>query len=109
MGLFKKSSWGAAVMQAPQPNPYNFIVVSEKVNGDYLLAEVKYPDATNFEGNKILLIKGKKTLRGITSLDPHFLKHSGVLIMARFRPDVLGRALAAQTLEMWGGSYGSNR
>lgn len=99
MGLFKKSSWGAAVMQAPQPNPYNFKVVSEKVAGDYLLAEVNYPDATNFEGNKILLVQGRETLKNLSSLDPHFLKHSGVLILARFRPDIHGRAMAEMLFE----------
>lgn len=69
-----------------QPDPYNFKVVKEVSGNDCVLAFVNYPDATNFEGNKIILIKGVTSLKGMKALDPHFLKSSSIEVIARLRP-----------------------
>lgn len=95
MGLFNKSSWGAAALGVAQPNPYNFRLVREvRINKDYLLVEVVYPDATNFEGRKLILLTGTDSVSKLDSLDPHFLKNSSVTVVARFRPDAEGEKLA---------------
>jgi hypothetical protein len=51
-----------------------------------VLAFVNYPDATNFEGNKIILIRGTTSLKGMKALDPHFLKSSTIEVIACLRP-----------------------
>lgn len=97
MGLFRKSSWGS-VGVAPQPDPYKYTVEWEEVSGDYVLAMVIYDGVTNYEGRKLILAKAE-TLRGLSSLDPHFLKFSTVEIIARFRPDENGLKFARKLME----------
>lgn len=97
MGLFRKSSWGS-VGVAPQPDPYRYNVEWEKTAGEYVLGMVVYEGVANFEGRKIILAKAK-TLKGLSSLDPHFLKFSTVEIVARFRPDETGHELANKLME----------
>ena len=46
----------------PNPDPFNFRVLMEQVVGNYLVVWVLYPDATNFEGLKILLLESVKTV-----------------------------------------------
>lgn len=71
------------------PNPKNFkFIAVEEYNG-YLLAKINYPDAKNFEGNKILLYKGVTLITLVNSkeLDPHFSDKKGSLSpIARFAP-----------------------
>lgn len=89
-------------MAAPQPDPYNFKIIDERSIGPYVFAEIDYPDATNFEGRKLLVCRreGFDTLRGLSSLDPHFLEDSGVVIVARFRPDQEGRLMMRAFMDM---------
>ena len=85
-----------------QPNPYNFRVVKQVKHNGNLLAWINYPDATNFEGNKILVIKGLSTLDGVGALDPHFLETGTFTIVARFRPTEEGWKMGQQLLAVMG-------
>jgi len=78
----------------PNPDPYNFRVIMEKAVGTYLVAWILYPDATNYEGLKIVLLKDTKTLKNEKSIDPHFFE--GGNLVARFVPDQDGWDLAIQ-------------
>ena len=83
------------------PNPFNFQVTKRQDKGDFSLLEVKYPNCTNFKGNKILLLKrnGIK-LENLKCLDPHFLEeHGNVEIFGRFRPTEDVWKLGLQMLE----------
>lgn len=97
MGLFRRSSWGS-VGVAPQPDPYKHEVLWEEYSGDYVLAMVVYDGVTNYEGSKLIMAKSK-TLKGLKSLDPHFLKFGDVEIVGRFRPDDNGLHLARKLME----------
>lgn len=68
---------------APAPDPKNFIVHMEYGWGLYKAYKVNYPNCTNFEGDKILVTKGKID-KNAKDLDPHFGEDNN--IMARFRP-----------------------
>ncbi len=82
------------------PNPYNFEVAEAMQIGSYVCAKVNYPDATTYEGNKVLLLGGitAEELAEINVLDPHFF-HDG-LVVARFRPDEEGWADAQALAEL---------
>jgi len=63
------------------------------VNG-FLIAEVQYPNCTNFEGKKILVFKGMtiRELATLDELDPHFYEDSKLI--ARFVPTCEGMSMA---------------
>jgi len=76
------------------PNPRNFKVIREQTIRGFLVVEVEYPDAKNFEGRKIMVYSGftsSKDLLDATcgELDPHFSEH-GVSPVARFKPGFVG-------------------
>lgn len=81
----------------PNPDPHNFRVLRSEEVGPYLLAEVLYPDCTNYEGRKILVYKGVSLLEVLAqgSVDPHFSNnprfHSPI---ARFVPTEAGWKMA---------------
>jgi hypothetical protein len=63
--------------------------------GRYLLVQVRYPDCTNYEGNKILLYENCTVNQLVAqgSLDPHFSENTDYHTpVARFAP----------TNEWWG-------
>jgi hypothetical protein len=97
LSMFKRSSWGSIAV-APQPDPYKYTVEWEECAGDYVLGMVVYDGVTNYEGRKLILAR-TETLRGLESLDPHFLKFSDVEIVARIRPDANGLHLARKLME----------
>lgn len=80
----------------PNPNPYRYKVVSYQGPHPYRVLEVTYPDATNFEGRKILLFKDVTLtdLRLQGFIDPHFSDGPGVHPIARFVPTPEGMAMA---------------
>lgn len=83
----------------PNPNPRHFEVLKVEQIGPHLIAEVRYPDCTNYEGTKILVFKNMTEieLRSLDSLDPHFCKGDHPSPFARFEPTEEGWN-AAQTL-----------
>lgn len=91
--LFKTShltTENGRLVALPNPNPENFRIKRLAQVGSFLGALIVYPDATNFEGNKILVFAGVTAdeLRQRATIDPHF-KEEGDII-ARFRPDEQG-------------------
>ena len=82
-----------------QPDPYNFKVLTSVSRNGNMLALVEYPDATNFEGRKILLIANRVTLQGVVKLDPHFLENNRINIVARFQPTDEGWELGMKLLK----------
>lgn len=89
------------VTNGGNPNPYNFKILAWYETGNYTVVKVKYPDAKNFEGDKILLYKGfnLKALKQQTALDPHFFD-KGVHPIARFIPTTDGWKMAASMADM---------
>lgn len=56
------------------PNPSWYQIVRYEQINDYLLVKIKYPNCTNFEGDKILVFKGIDitALRKQRQIDPYF-------------------------------------
>jgi len=79
--------------QQVQPDPRRFTIQRASVEGRFLVAEVVYPDAKNYEGRKILVYEGltAKALGKASVLDPHFCEHSThPSPIARFEPTPKG-------------------
>lgn len=75
----------------PNPDPKNFKIKDFMEVGKYLVAKVHYPDATNFEGLKVMVFEEMdiRKLINLSEIDPHFSKDKGAPI-ARFKPDDIG-------------------
>jgi hypothetical protein len=72
------------------PDPKNFQILEEQPVANFLVLKVKYPDATNYEGVKIVVYSGFNSSADLLIatkglLDPHF-SHD-VSPIARFKPD----------------------
>ena len=69
------------------PVPNNYKVVKVQPVGNYLVADLCYPDAINFEGRKILVFKDmtRDEFFMLNIIDPHFGESNS--IVARFKPD----------------------
>jgi len=78
----------------PNPDPNNYIVISNKQIGNYLILQVNYPDCSNFSGNKILVYEGiTYNMLKNRPIDPHFLE-TKISPIARFQPTTHGMDLA---------------
>jgi hypothetical protein len=75
----------------PEPNPHNWKILEIYVYKNSHILVVEYPNCTNFEGKKVLIIKGKFQEKKV--LDPHFSEDFPELI-ARFRPTNEGIKMA---------------
>lgn len=66
------------------------------------MARVKYLDATNYEGEKILVFKQipMDTIRHLKRLDPHFCDDGHVSPFARFEPTSKGWEAAVKMCRM---------
>lgn len=75
------------------PDPERFSILKLCIVDDNLVLKVKYYDCTNFEGNKILVYKGKTNISEIlidgNKLDPHFSSER-ISPFARFEPTEQG-------------------
>lgn len=80
--------------EAEPPNPHCFKINDVIEENGYLIADITYPNCSNFEGRKIILFDNisKEWLRSITELDPHFEING--YIVARFEPTDRGIKLA---------------
>lgn len=80
------------VVEVPLPNPVpeNFVIQRLHGIGSYVCALVNYPDATNFEGDKIIVFENTSPteLEEAKAIDPHFAEDG--TIIARFKPDEQG-------------------
>jgi len=93
MGIspFSSCFTNAAINSAPNPSPGRWTMLrKQEFEGGYVL-KVKYLDATNFEGIKIMVYKGKYVEREY--LDPHF-SPGGDSPLARFKPTPEGWTMA---------------
>ena len=79
------------------PNPENFMIKKVEQIGRVWVSLVNYPDATNFEGDKILVTGFDPRTK--TVLDPHF--SADVEIFARFKPTIDGWDMAKITAALY--------
>lgn len=101
MGSRCKSSPYATNNSNPNPKIFEiikYVVATTKDGRQLLLLKVNYPDAKNFEGDKVLLYEGFGSVEELLSategdLDPHFAKKLAAPI-ARFKPDERGWSMA---------------
>lgn len=92
----------AASQQLGNPNPSSYEVVQSVAINGHLLVQIKYPDCTNYEGNKILLYRGLtlKQLLDQKLVDPHFSNSEKYKSpIARFEPTLYGWNLACKIME----------
>lgn len=93
------------------PDPRNFEVIRDFVQGDFIALEIRYPGCTNFEGRKILIIQNTRSQSlgfwWITNLlsgpiDPHFqgLFRERYRLPARFEPSTWGWERAQQLVSI---------
>lgn len=75
----------------PNPNPFKFIILDEKIVNKKSILLVKYKGCTTFGGKKLLLLKGK--WKGGNHLDPHLLNKNHI-VAARFEPNKIGWKMA---------------
>lgn len=70
------------------PNPRNFVIERLDDQGDWTLVMARYPDATNYEGRKILVYRHPaEVVRTSAVLDPHFCDDPKCISpFARFEP-----------------------
>lgn len=99
MGLspFKRCSVYSnnAKIIAPNPNPLNFKILELHQMGNSVIAKIKYPDCTNFEGIKICVFENttNEKIKNMIEIDPHFSQNNKSPI-ARFKPTDYGMKLA---------------
>lgn len=105
MGLFKKHSSCSTCLNrikedAKNPNPNNFKILDYFIDKEFLLVKINYPNATNFEGNKIMLYKGLNFLDLVNSksIDPHFYEDKFSPI-ARFVPTDQGWKMGLELIK----------
>lgn len=86
---------GDSNMVAPNPDPLNFRILKIYKTKNAIVAKIRYPDATNFEGIKICVFEGVTAtqLRAMEEIDPHFSTEAYSPI-ARFRPTKRGLRVA---------------
>lgn len=76
---------------APNPNPKRWELLDKAEYSKYYVLKVRYLDATNFDGVKIMVYHGR--YRHVDYLDPHF-ENSPSSPIARFKPNEGGWELA---------------
>ena len=103
MGLspFSGSSFSSYDSPAPvrgNPDPKKFKIIDATEVKGFLVLAVKYEDATNYEGKKVLLYDHGVTVAQLVaqgSIDPHFSESKEKISpMARFEPTVRGHTMA---------------
>jgi hypothetical protein len=90
MGAIKLFGGHKVPANTTDPNPNYFSIKKSKQYGIYWVSFINYPDARNYEGNKILLTTWDPNTRDI--IDPHFSVGGGIL--ARFEPTDQGWEMA---------------
>jgi len=100
MGLNKRTCSGYVVNEkvyvSMNPNPKNF-KINALLELENTYVEAFYPDAKNYEGNKVMVYKGRvaEQIMAATELDPHF-SDIGLAPIARFAPTLEGKFFAMQ-------------
>lgn len=101
MGIGPFKSCGGTITNtvyvSMNPNPKNFQILRMiELKNTYL--EVLYPDAKNYEGQKVMVFEGKvgRSILAATELDPHFSATNKLSPIARFAPTEYGKWLGLQ-------------
>jgi hypothetical protein len=87
MGLY----FGRNCLTSPTnsaPDPSNYTIREIKYYKHCTFIRVHYPNCSNFEGEKIVVVEGY--FKPIGDFDPHFSKDNDII--ARFRPDLINTA-----------------
>jgi hypothetical protein len=91
---------------AGNPSPTNFQILEAVEVGNLMVIKVKYPDAHNFEGTKIMVYENVKAIDFMNTreLDPHFFDATGIKSpIARFKPTKDGWRMALAFANTWNG------
>lgn len=98
LGLFSRSYKDKEYVYVDNnPKPDNYEIVDYFEGYNHLAMFVKYPDATNYEGNKVLVYEGVSLLNILhqRTIDPHFLDDETYFSpIARFVPTPEGWVMA---------------
>lgn len=78
------------------PDPRNFKVEQVFVVGPHIVAVIRYPNCTNYEGLKVMLFKNLPLdqFSNLKWIDPHFCDGKHVSPFARFEPTQTGVDMA---------------
>ena len=96
-GPFSRSCCTNTQAPAPNPSPERWEMLEKTVFENSYALKVRYFDATNFEGIKVMVFRGKYIHRDY--LDPHF-ENTISAPVARFRPDYEGWNFAVEMAKM---------
>ena len=86
----------------PNPDPNNYKIEKAEEVGKFLIIKLRYPNCTNYEGNKILVYQNTTLIDLINQklIDPHFSDTKGFKSpIARFIPTEGGWAMARKFCE----------
>jgi hypothetical protein len=92
------------VRNAGNPDPRKFTILEALEIGKLMIIKVKYPDAKNFEGEKIMVYENVKAVDFMNAreLDPHFFDAPGIKSpIARFTPTKEGWEMAKIFANGW--------
>jgi hypothetical protein len=104
--LFGNKSWSSyekneienQVIVIGNPVPTNYEIINNEIVNDFLILVIKYPDAKNYEGIKVLLYDKNVTVDQLTkqvAIDPHFSNNKKYISpVARFEPTDRGLMMA---------------
>ena len=94
--IFSGSSNDYSYLQPLEPHPEVFKVIELIEGSRFLYVFLNYPHCTNFEGDKVLIMKNTRAIDILHAkvIDPHFYEDNN--IVARFKPDEEGKRLAKQ-------------
>jgi hypothetical protein len=91
------------------PDPKNYKLLKVEEINNFLIVKIKYPDCTNYEGEKILVFKNVDliTLINQHNIDPHFSNNSKYHHpIVRFVPTDEGWEMAKRFTQMEGTKNG---
>ena len=92
------------VKQPPNPDPARFKILRSETFGNFTVVKIKYPDCTNFEGDKILLFNECiEVIESWRSIDPHFFADSR--LVSRFIPTDIGWQMACASAKAFNKHY----
>lgn len=95
-GISRDKTYEPGPVPTGNPDPKDFKIKRIVSAGKYSALEVNYPNCTNYEGNKILVVYGTEDLmRRLNKLDPHFSEADRMWqLIARFQPTEKGWMMA---------------
>lgn len=97
--LSSSSSFDKIPTECVNPDPKNFRIIKHQKINNFLLVMIKYPDAKNYEGQKILMFRNIELTDLLNQgvIDPHFSDNKRYISpVARFEPTDYGWQLATK-------------